>query len=89
MEIHFKDLIDVINDWLYERTAQPKMANAIFGFGLTHAPHQSQEFDRKNIIVGQVRGKASTANNNQFGAMAGMLRWKILTISKFRGSWQM
>ena len=47
MEIHFKDLIDVINDWLYERTAQPKMANAIFGFGLPHPPERNSEFVRK------------------------------------------
>jgi len=45
------------------QTAQPKMAAAIFGFGRTHAPSRSQGFDRKNTVVGKVRGKAATSLN--------------------------
>ena len=45
------------------KTALPKMAAAIFGFGLTHAPIQPQGLDKKNTIVGQVRGKAATSLN--------------------------
>jgi len=35
------------------------------------------ELDRKNTIVGKCRGKAATANNKQFGSMAGVARWII------------
>ena len=51
-------------------TAQPKMATAIFGFGRTHAPEKLQGLDRKNTVVGQVRGKAGTANNKRFCEIA-------------------
>jgi len=58
----------------YCKPAQPKMAAAIFGFGLTHAPSQAQGLDRKNTIVGQYRGKAGTANNKQFGKITALIR---------------
>ena len=45
------------------KTAQPKMATAIFGFGRTHAPQRSQGLVRKNTIVGKCRGKAATSLN--------------------------
>jgi len=32
----------------------------------------------KNTIVGKYRGKAATATNKQFGAMAGVARRKML-----------
>ena len=60
----------------YCKSAQPKMANAIFGFGLTRAPSQLLGFDRKNTIIGKVRGKAATATNKQFGKIAALTRWK-------------
>jgi len=58
----------------YCKLAQPKMADAIFGFGLSHAPSRAQGLDRKNTIVGKARGKAATMHNKQFGAMAGVAR---------------
>jgi len=70
------------------QTAQPKMATAIFGFGLTRAPRQPQGFGRKNTIVGKCRGRAATMHNKQFGAMSGVTRWKALTNSKLDSSWQ-
>ena len=62
----------------YCKPAQPKMADAIFGFGLTHAPSQPQELDRKNTIVGKCSRKAATATNKQFGTMAGVACRKAL-----------
>jgi len=59
----------------YCKPAQPKMATAIFGFGRTHAPEKAQWLDRKNTIVGKVRGKAATMHNKQFGSMAGVARF--------------
>jgi len=47
----------------YCKPTQPKMAAAIFGFGRTHAPQGSSGLDRKNTIVGKVRGKAATSLN--------------------------
>jgi len=47
----------------YCKPAQPKMAAAIFGFGLARAPRQPQGLDRKNTIVGRYRGKAATSLN--------------------------
>jgi len=41
----------------YCKPAQPKMANAIFGFGLTHDPIRTEEFDRKNTVIGQREGR--------------------------------
>ena len=55
-------------------TTQPKMATAIFGFGLAHAPEKPQGLDRKNTIAGKVRGKAGTANNKRFCMMAALPR---------------
>jgi len=55
-------------------TAQPKMATAIFGFGLTHTPEKPQGLDRKHTVVGQVRGKAGTANNKRFCEIAALTR---------------
>ena len=53
------------------KTAQPKMADAIFGFGRTHAPQRSSGLDQKNTIVGQVRGKAATSLN------MGLAQWRV------------
>jgi len=39
------------------QTAQPKMADAIFGFGRTHTPQRSSGLDRKNTIVGKCWGR--------------------------------
>jgi len=47
----------------YCKLAQPKMADAIFGFGRTHAPQKSSGFDQKNTIVGKYREKAATSLN--------------------------
>ena len=58
------------------RTAK-KLLTQLFGFGLAHAPEQLQGLDRKNTIVGKVRGKAGTANNKRFGTMAGVPRVTI------------
>ena len=65
-----------------------KMAAPFFGFGLTHAPNQPQGIDRKNTIVGKCSGKAATMHNKQFGAMAGVARWKVFKNNKLSGSWQ-
>jgi len=62
----------------YCKPAQPKMADAIFGFGLTHAPIRAEGLDQKPTIVGKYRGKAATATNKQFGTMAGAPRRKVL-----------
>ena len=58
------------------RTAKKLLAQ-LFGFGLARAPEKPQGLDRKNTIIGKVLGKAGTANNKQFGAMAGVARWII------------
>jgi hypothetical protein len=51
-------------------TTQPKMATAIFGFGLTRAPNRTWGLDRKNTIVGKSRWKEATAHNERFCEMA-------------------
>jgi len=56
----------------YYKPAQPENGCAIFGFGLTYAPSLLQGFDQKNTVIGKARGKASTANNKQFGVMAAL-----------------
>jgi len=53
-----------------------KMATPSFGFGLTHAPLQSQGLDRKYTIIGKCSRKAATANNKRFGASGALPRWK-------------
>jgi hypothetical protein len=53
-----------IHTILQTRTARNDYA--ISGFGLIHAPFQSQGLDRKNTIVGKCRGKAATATNGRF-----------------------
>jgi hypothetical protein len=68
--------------------AQPKMADAIFGFGLSHASKRSLGLDRKNTVVGKFSRKAATVYNERFGAMAGVARWIVLRNSKLSGSWQ-
>jgi hypothetical protein len=65
-----------------------KMTASLFGFGLTHAPARLQGFVRKCSIKGKYRGKAATAYNERFGAMAGVPRWIALQNSKLSGSWQ-
>jgi len=65
-------------------TTQPKMATAIFGFGLAHAPEKPQGLDRKNTIAGKVRGKAGTANNKRFCMIAALPRVDKILVH-FRG----
>ena len=55
------------------------MATAIFGFGLTHAPNQTQGLDRKNTVTGQLLGKAATIYNGRFRASGLYLAWIILS----------
>jgi hypothetical protein len=52
------------------------MANAIFGFGLIHAPSQPKGFDRKYTIVGKDRGKAATATNKHIAKIAALLSFE-------------
>jgi len=40
--------------------AQPKMADAIFGFGLSLAPKRTQGHDRKYTVKKKVHQKAAT-----------------------------
>jgi len=51
-----------------------KWLSPFFVFGLTRAPGKSQGLDRKNTVVGQVRGKAGTANNKRLGKIAALTR---------------
>jgi hypothetical protein len=50
--------------------SQPKMATAIFGFGLTHAPKMALVVDRKNTVFGKLSGKAATSCNERFRKIA-------------------
>ena len=59
-------------------TTQPKMATAIFGFGLTRAPNRTWGLDRKNTIVGKSRWKEATAHNERFCEMAAVTPQTIL-----------
>jgi len=54
--------------------SQPKMADAIFGFGLTHALFRAELFVRKNIVVGKFCRKAATAFNEHIAKIAALPR---------------
>jgi len=42
----------------------------------------------KNTAMGKCSRKAATVYNKQFGAMAGVARWKVFTNSELSDSWQ-
>jgi len=58
---------------LQTRTAK-RWLSPSFGFGLTHTPEKPQELDRKNTVVGKVRGKAATDSQQGFGASGALSR---------------
>jgi len=57
-----------------------KWLSPLFGFGHPHAPEKSQGLDRKNTIVGKVRGKAATATNMGLAQWRHYLAWTDFAI---------